>query len=122
VTVAVRHHGVDGLAGADLAAADDDRDLEDPRRQVLQGPLQLDALGSTGSVRKDGLILGGGDLGHDRNLHSARRGQAKARCTDEQRGTVWSKEGLRTNPCVPLFVCTSSFCLSCILGTPNCSL
>src|SRR5213592_4746589 len=55
VVVAVGHHGVDGLAGADLLSADYERDLQLAGGEVLERPLQLQALGGTGGVGEDRL-------------------------------------------------------------------
>jgi len=42
--MAVRHHRVDGLAGSDFLAANDDRDLDLTAAQVLEGLLELSPL------------------------------------------------------------------------------
>ena len=44
MAMAVRHHRVDGLAGTDFLAADDDRDLDLAAAEILEGLLQLAAL------------------------------------------------------------------------------
>jgi hypothetical protein len=43
VTVAVRHHRIDGLPRTDLFAADDDGDFDLPAAEVSYGLLQLGA-------------------------------------------------------------------------------
>ena len=42
--MAVRHHRIDGLAGTDFLAADDDGDLDLAAAEILEGLLQLAAL------------------------------------------------------------------------------
>ncbi len=44
VPVTMRHHGIDGLAGAYFLAADDDGNLDLAAAEVFQGLLQLGAL------------------------------------------------------------------------------
>src|SRR5438034_8675593 len=72
VAVAMGHDGVHGLAGADLAAADDDGDLEDAGGRLLQGALQLIALRSSYGVREDGFVLG--SWNHGRSLRGHTQG------------------------------------------------
>src|SRR4029077_14058207 len=58
VMMAVGHDDVGSGPGAHLAAGDDQRDVERPTRQVLEGPLQLGALRGAGRVAQDGLVDG----------------------------------------------------------------
>ena len=58
VAVIVRHHRLLGLAGPDLASADDERDLDLLGRHRLQAGLQLGALRRTGRVSAVGVVDG----------------------------------------------------------------
>jgi hypothetical protein len=70
VVMAVRHHRIGRLTGADFLAADDERDLDRPGRELAQRALQLVALWGAGRERLYELILRDGDLGHGGNLNA----------------------------------------------------
>jgi len=54
--MAVRHHRIDGLAGSDFFAANDDRDLDLTAAQVLEGFFELAAFARSGCIGEDGLV------------------------------------------------------------------
>src|SRR5204863_9200611 len=56
VPVAMRHHGIDGLAGADFLAADDDGNLHLVAAEVFQCLLELGALAGAWRVRENRLV------------------------------------------------------------------
>jgi hypothetical protein len=68
VPVIVRHHGLRGVAAADLASTNDDWNVHALIRNLLESCLELGTLGRFGRVALDRLI--------DRRWHAARSGEA----------------------------------------------
>src|SRR5437773_6835299 len=61
--MAMGHHGVAGLAGADLLAADHERDLDLVGGELLERLFQLEPLRCAGGVGEHGLVGGNRYLG-----------------------------------------------------------
>ena len=57
VGLAVRHHGLEGLVGVDVLAADDHRDGDPLALHLSQPSLELGAFGRAGGVGLDGLVV-----------------------------------------------------------------
>ena len=77
VRVLVRHPHRVRLAGLDALAADDDGNLDLLAGHALEGGLELGALGATGRMREDGLVMGRGDadVGVDHAEHLGKFGR-----------------------------------------------
>ena len=81
VLVVVRHDCLRGLPGADLPAADDDRDVHPLARHLLEPCLELRALRRSRRIRLDGLVHRGGNSPDSRERRQQGRvGDGVLRC------------------------------------------
>src|SRR6185437_12493794 len=71
VAALVRHDGFERVAGPDLLAADDERELQPTVGELVEAAAELVALGAARLVTEDGLVVGLGDAERAVGAHAA---------------------------------------------------